>query len=555
MQQINSYMRAISVKAVLVDDANVVNSTKASITRGMQAELILHLFHGETVESAYTAADFANIASWIWYADSDYDQTTTAKLIVSEDIEVDEDGCIHIPITETNTTEIISYLGTAESKDLKCELAGFEAGNTKPVFILQWEFTIRNRIGNEGGGQPVPVGDSTYTKAQVDALIAASNTVEYSVDGSSWSSTCPAGATQRRYKNSAVSGAVWNVEALVKGADGSNGSNGQDGEDGETIYAYIGYASNSAGSNFSLHPTNDLKYRAEIHTSSTYTSEAGPEYIVDSDAITYSRYSSGDITVEVEDSSYQLNAWSSAAVSVFTYPYPPASGSGIYDSEGTQIGTVSSYVSSAGAERPNLQDFISAGAVFVKYIGDPGTGDMSTVDYVSEGGSGVVLSAGKANAVPWSGITGKPSSYTPESHGHAVSEITDGARQTVFRNSAAAELYLDKQIIQRTNVISNGVLTIDFSAIKASSGGTSHAGSAGDVFTWEYWCLANTDIVSLNLGSSMTISALETNPLPEELTMRGSNSTLHAFAVRAFYKSGAVQNMKITVNYLYSTEA
>lgn len=33
--------------------------------------------------------------------------------------------------------------------------------------------------------------------------------------------------------------------------------------------------------------------------------------------------------------------------------------------------------------------------------------------------------AAKANSVPWSGVTGKPSSYTPSSHSHTVSQISD----------------------------------------------------------------------------------------------------------------------------------
>ena len=211
-----------------------------------------------------------------------------------------------------------------------------------------------------------------------------------------------------------------------------------------------------------------------------------------------------------------------------------------------------------------MSHFTSAGATWLKYLGDDGSsgaagsGDMSTSDYVSSGGSGVVISAShaaSADAVSWSGITGKPSAYTPADHHHIAAEITDGARQTVFAGSSAAELYLNRQIIQRTGLISNGILNFDFTGIKVSSGGSLYAGSAGDVFTWEYWVFATTDIINISVGSALTISALEDEPLPEDLPVKGGNSTLHAFAVRAFYKSGAVQNLKLTVNYLYSTEA
>lgn len=479
MQQLDIYLRAASVKAVLVDQFNNTISTKASITRGMQAEFILHLFHSDEEESLFTAEDLAAFTSWAWYADSDYDLTTTPKLQVLTGIYVDADGCIHIPVDETNTAELITYLSTSESKDLKCELVGLSSGETKPGFILQWDFSVRNRIGGEGTGQPTPVGDSSYTRSQVDALFAASNMVEYSSDGESWTSDYISGATQRRYKNSAISGAEWTVEALVAGPDGSDGKNGI------TYHLYVGYAADSAGADFSISAAESRKYRAEFHST---------DYI----------------------------------------------------------------------ETPALSHFTSAGATWLKYLGDDGSsgaagsGDMSTSDYVSSGGSGVVISAShaaSADAVSWSGITGKPSAYTPADHHHIAAEITDGARQTVFAGSSAAELYLNRQIIQRTGLISNGILNFDFTGIKVSSGGSLYAGSAGDVFTWEYWVFATTDIINISVGSALTISALEDEPLPEDLPVKGGNSTLHAFAVRAFYKSGAVQNLKLTVNYLYSTEA
>lgn len=218
MQQIRTFLRAESVKAAAVDEYNNSVNFKASLTRGLQAEIILTLFKSDSADDKFSAADFSSIVSWIWYADVDYDMTTTPKLIVDEGITVDTDGNIHIPILETNTAEVIAYLGKAETKDLKCELVGLSAGDTKPTFVLQWEFSIRNRIGDEGGGSPVPVDDQHYTVAQVNALFAASDTVEYSADGgSSWSSSYTSGASLIRYRNSMISGAEWTSQSLLPG--------------------------------------------------------------------------------------------------------------------------------------------------------------------------------------------------------------------------------------------------------------------------------------------------------------------------------------------------
>ena len=56
---------------------------------------------------------------------------------------------------------------------------------------------------------------------------------------------------------------------IPKGADGKNGTDGADGAagaDGVSSYTYVAYASDASGTGFSLTPTNALKYRAEIHT-------------------------------------------------------------------------------------------------------------------------------------------------------------------------------------------------------------------------------------------------------------------------------------------------
>ena len=465
MQKIDTYLRVASVKATPVDQYNNTISDKASLVLGMAAEIILHLFKTDAEEDIFTAEDLANYVSWVFYADSDYNHATTPKLRIDSGIYVDDDGAIHIPIDDTATAEMVAFIGQAETKDLKTEIIAMMAGSTIPDFCVQWEISIRNRIGDEGGGQPAPVADSNYTAAQVNALFAAANEVEYSADGENWTSAYSSGAIYRRYRNSAVSGAVWTIENLVIGPKG------------DTYYTYIGYAADAEGTDFSVTPDNSRKWKAEFHSTD----------IIASSDLAYSH-------------------------------------------------------------------FVSAGAVWYREVGTDGTGDMNSSDYVSSGGSGVVLKAQSANAVDWNGVTSKPSSFSPAAHSHTFQDISDGARQTVFATSAPTELYLNRQIIQNTSVNSNGLLNIDFSAIRNSSGGSVYNASAGDVFTWEYWMKTNTNVIQISVGSSLSIKVLDDHDLPDEIPMKGS-ITLHAFAIRGFYKAGASQNLQLTVNYLYSTEA
>jgi len=53
--------------------------------------------------------------------------------------------------------------------------------------------------------------------------------------------------------------------------------------------------------------------------------------------------------------------------------------------------------------------------------GGGGSGDMTKAVYDTDG-DGVVDAA---ESVPWSGVTGKPSTFTPSSHTHSISEVTN----------------------------------------------------------------------------------------------------------------------------------
>jgi len=173
MQQINISLRILDgVNASVVDEYNQLQNWTASIVRGMNAELVLKLFSSTTQDSAMAQADL-DYASWDFVMSDDWDTATDPQIRVSSGITVDEDGLIHIPLTDTNTEELIAALGTAESVTLGCELCGFSAGETPPTFVLQWNISVRNRRSVAGTGTPTTVPDGSYNAAQVDALLAA----------------------------------------------------------------------------------------------------------------------------------------------------------------------------------------------------------------------------------------------------------------------------------------------------------------------------------------------------------------------------------------------
>lgn len=76
------------------------------------------------------------------------------------------------------------------------------------------------------------------------------------------------------------------------GADGAPGTPGADGADGTSMYTYVAYATDNAGTGFSLTPTDLLKYRAEIHV----TSPLSPPTSGDFSGATWVKYLGDDGT-------------------------------------------------------------------------------------------------------------------------------------------------------------------------------------------------------------------------------------------------------------------
>ena len=317
MQIITMYLRADSVNARLVDSYNQTISSLPALTRGMRAELILKLLDAE---GDPLSGDLADYASWDFVIADDWNTATPPQVRVTDGITVSGNE-VHIPLTETNTEELISALGAVESRNFGCELAGFEAGETAPGFLIQFNISIRNRRGDAGTGTPVPVSDGNYSAAQIRALFAAKLEVQLSDDGLEWYSfpptremtvkdgetgeentteepvEVPQTARLYRFRNAAVglewsdplpliigprglrstirvgtvtTGAETDPAAVTNSGDEHNAvfnfsiPQGVQGVPGTESYLYVAYAAQNDGQGFSLTPANSLKYRAEI---------------------------------------------------------------------------------------------------------------------------------------------------------------------------------------------------------------------------------------------------------------------------------------------------
>ena len=179
---------------------------------------------------------------------------------------------------------------------------------------------------------------------------------------------------------------------IPKGADGQNGTNGADGAagaDGVSSYTYVAYASDASGTGFSLTPTNALKFRAEIHTTTAIeTPDAG-----DFAGATWVKYigddgtGAGDMTKSV------------------------------YDTNDDGIVDHAAAADAVGA---------TTAAQVADAVGKAHThANKATLDKFGESGGKPTYNGKEiGGASNWNDITGKPETFPPSAHNHAITDVT-----------------------------------------------------------------------------------------------------------------------------------
>lgn len=481
MQNIIFYVAANETLAAVRDYANAKNATAPTLVRGAACCLKMRLFANSDGTEPYPMEDLSSVVSWSWAMDSDFDAATAYKLVGDNEkitlasIEGEIDGEvlsyteISIPMTHMNTAELAEWLGTRESQNtLAGELCGYDASG-ELIFILQVKsFTIRNRITSLS--DPLDLATEYLTEAQVRALIAAGLECQFSVSGDEWHDKQSASDLFLRLRSRGNDAGVWSdpIQLLT----------GPKGDPGKDSFCYVAYASDAAGTGFSLTPSNALKFRVEIHVA-----EEIPE--------------------------------------------------------------------------PGAEDF--GNAVWVKYLGDDGqgVGDMVKTVYDTDDDGKVNASqeadhSAKADSVPWSGITDKPSTYTPAAHEHTMSGISDPVFQKVYLVANPKTLYLDSPIVKNTSVNGSGTIELEFTAIQTKVGGSAYSIGMNEMLTWEYHVPCSVRVTGVSLGS-LNCSMVGIH-IPETLELSNNNRTYHVFVIRALRKDGAINNVCFQANYAYSYE-
>lgn len=250
------FMRLDGVIGTRVTPSNQQDTTSISLAKGMEVVLSFSIFSGDTADSLIPGSTLAEYAAWEFVLNDKFDPNPVE--LRSTSITINQaNNSIDVYISDTNTVELSEWLGETDSKTIGFALEGTRTGKTKPDLILQSTMVIYNR--RNSAGEPTENPDNYYTKTVLNAILSASDEYEFSVDGETdWHSTQVEGDKYMRSRNKEIAGDWSDALKIPAGTPGKAGTNGT------SSYLYIAYASDAAGTGFSLIPSDSLPYRAEI---------------------------------------------------------------------------------------------------------------------------------------------------------------------------------------------------------------------------------------------------------------------------------------------------
>ncbi len=235
MQQIDRTLRVDAIPCVWCDARNAREDTPAFLA-GTAVQLNLDLRDAPDNDSGtlppYAFSRLSPVVSWYLAIDTDFDRSTTPKLIVSTGISAaqDADGrtvlTANLPVTDG--TGILSALGTSASLSVRCEIGGYDA-DADLVFCIRFDLAIRNRAYFPDATPDTPGSDPEYlTNAQVRALVNAGLALQYSADGESWHDAQAATDTYLRVRFASDASGTWSGPArLPSGFDVTGATAGQ----------------------------------------------------------------------------------------------------------------------------------------------------------------------------------------------------------------------------------------------------------------------------------------------------------------------------------------
>lgn len=411
MQELIFYVNAASTLGVCRDSFDAKTVALPTIIRGGEVLFRMRLFSGSSPREQYPMEALQNIVSWEWNMDADYDEDTPCKLVADNsaitvgEVEEERDGTttvyteIQIPVSQTNTVELRDWLSSAESKsDLSAEFAGYDVDG-KLAFILQLKgFTVRNRIVS--AGTPTEIPDSYLDEAGVRALLAAGFEVQCAesadAEDSAWISATDAPDTYlwTRSRLRGNSAAAWSTPCKrIVGPQGPQGEKGDKGDKGDTGDTGPQGPQGEKGDTGPQGPQGEKGDTGDIGPQGPQgekgdTGDTGPQGPTGADGADGEPGPANTLTIGTVTTG-EPGAQAAATIT------------------GESPNQVLNLTIPRGQQGP-------AGS---------GSGDMLASVYDSNS-DGKVDAADTADSVAWENVTGRPSTFSPATHQHSISDVS-----------------------------------------------------------------------------------------------------------------------------------
>ncbi|WP_277202341.1 LamG domain-containing protein, partial [Victivallis vadensis] len=453
MQNLIFYVSAASTLGVAKDSLGVKNVALPTIIRGGEVCLKMRLFAGDGDDTPLPLDELTRCTAWEWAMDSDFDESTNYKLVadnanitVGSVTETDPEGVEHtyteisIPIPATNTEELKEWLGTSESQNnLNGELAGYDATG-KLTYILQLKgFTIRNRILS--AGDPTELPEQYLDEAGVRALIGAGAEAQCATaadapDGD-WvdSTTAPDTHVWIRWRLRGNPSGAWSTPAKrLPGPAGATGDKGDKGDTGATgLVEIVSIEMTAPATSPSITEAEGSTAEHRKYILHIPRGEKGDTGTDGTDGADGAAAGFGTPTVTVEtlpagsDATASVTASGDDTAKIFNFNFGIPKGA---DGSGTGDMTKSVYDTNDDGIVDHAATADAVGATTAAQVADAvgkahTHANKATLDKLAETDGKLTFDGAEiGGASNWNDITGKPSTFPPSAHNHAITDVT-----------------------------------------------------------------------------------------------------------------------------------
>ena len=351
----------------LVDSTGVRTDLRPELSYGENAIWEFEIFEGDHIPS-----DLSGLTAFRAAMDTDFSSKTEVMVrVLPENITLDG-NVIRVELDAT-ASSFLEKVDGREKTAAWFELSGLTAAGSREFYLILPVYA-RMTLDPESEITALPLPETVADRAWVLALLRAGFEVDFRETSD--------GGTEFRLRSASAGGEWSDYVTLPRGEPGPAGA------DGVGSYLYVAYASDASGSGFSLTPSNDRKFRAEIHRTSELSSPSASDF-------------AGAVWVK----------------------YLGDDGAGAGDMLKTVYDTDNDGVVDHAASADAVGETGAAAVSDAVQKSHTHTNSATLAKFGESNGRPTFSGAEIAGASSWEELTGKPESFPAASHTHALSEV------------------------------------------------------------------------------------------------------------------------------------